>query len=99
MTQWILNIHGQVVPQISLRNLHPDELRKETEIAKRASFDAAIKLIHGDSFTMNGKEFEPNPQDSWDEEDHLIPVPDYDVVDEKVTPINTSSLADTLINA
>ena len=48
---------------------------------------------------MPEKEFEPNPQDSWDEEDHPIPVPEADAVDAKGTPINTSSLANTLINA
>ena len=48
---------------------------------------------------MPEKEFEPNSQDDWDEEDHLIPVPEADVVDEKGTPINISSLADTLITS
>ena len=48
---------------------------------------------------MPEKEFEPNPQDAWDEEDHPIPVPEADAVDEKVMPINTSSLDDTLITA
>ena len=48
---------------------------------------------------MPEKEFEPNSQDAWDEEDHLIPVPEADVVDEKGTPINISSLADTLITS
>ena len=84
------------MPQRSLRKLRPDKLSKETEIAKRAAFDAAIKLIHGESCTVPEKKFEPNPQYAWDEEDHLIPVPEADAVDEKRTPINTSLLADTL---
>ena len=99
MSQWILKINGQVVPQRSLRKLRPDKLSKETEVAKRAVFDAAIKLIHGDSFTIREKELQPNPQDAWDEEDHPIPVPEADAVDARGTPINTSSLADTLITA
>ena len=99
MTQWIPKINGQVVPQRSLRKLRPDELSKETEIAKRAEFDAAIKLIHGDSFIVPEKEFEPNPQDSWDEEDHPIPVPEADAVYIKGTPINTRLMSDTLITA
>ena len=81
MTQWILKIKGQVVPQRYLRKLRPDELSKETEIAKRSAFDSAIKLIHGYSFTVPEKYFEPNPQDAWDEEDHPIPVPESDAVD------------------
>ena len=48
---------------------------------------------------MPEKEFEPNPQDAWDEEDHPIPGPEADAVDEKGTPINTSSLYVTLITA
>ena len=96
MTQWILNINGQVAPRRYLRKLCQYELIKETEISKRSAFDAAIKLIHGDSFTVPKNEFEPNPQYAWDEEDHLIPVPEADAVDEKRTPINTSLLADTL---
>ena len=99
MTQWILNINGQVVPRRSLSKLLPAQLSKETEIARRAAFDAAIKLIHGDSFTIPEKQFETNPIDAWDEEDLPIPVPEADAVDEKGTPINTSSLADTLITA
>ena len=55
ITQWILNINGQVVPQRSLCKLRPDELSKETEITKRAAFDAAINMIHGDSFTVPEK--------------------------------------------
>ena len=74
-------------------------LRAETEIAKISAFDAAIKLINVDSLTVLEKEFEPNPQDAWYEEDHQIPVPESDAVDEKRTPINTSSLATTLITA
>ena len=79
--------------------MRPYELSKDTEIAKRAAFDVEIKLIHGESFTVPQKEFEPNYQDAWDEEDHPIPVPEADAVDAKGTPINTSSLANTLINA
>ena len=55
MTQWILKIKGQVVPQRYLRKLRPDELSKETEITKRDAFDAAINMIHGDSFTVPEK--------------------------------------------
>ena len=99
MTQWILEINGQVVPRRYLRKLRPDELSKETEIENRAEFDAEIDLIHGDSFIVPDKYFEPNPQDTWDEEYHPTPVPEADVLDEKGTPINTSSLDDTLITA
>ena len=98
-TQWILKINRQVVPWTYLRKFRPDEMSKETTISKRAVFDAAIKLTHGDSFPIPEKDFQPNPQDAWDEEDHPIPVPEADAVDSRGTPINTSSLADTLITA
>ena len=70
MAQWILKINGQVVPRKSLRKLRPNELANESEIAKRAAFDASIKIKHGDSFTVPDKEFLLNPQDPWDEEEH-----------------------------
>ena len=81
MMQWILNINRQVLPRRYIRTLRPYELSKEAEIANRAVFDAAIKLIHGYSFTVTEKEFEPNPQYFWYEEDHPIPVPEADAVD------------------
>ena len=99
MTQWILKINRKVLTRRSLRKLHPDEMSKETDIAKRSSFDVAIKMICGDYFTVPEKEFEPNPKYAWDGEDHPIPFPEADVLDEKVIPINTSSLADTLITS
>ena len=99
MTQWILNINRHVVLVRYLCKIHQDELSKETEISTRYAFDASIKLIHGDSFTVLDKDFEPNPQDAWDGEDHPILVLEVDAVDETGTPINTSSLDDTLINA
>ena len=34
MTQWVLKINGQVLPQISLRRMQPDELSCEVEISK-----------------------------------------------------------------
>ena len=83
MTQWILKINRQVVSRRSLRKLRLDDLSKDMEVAKRAAFDASINLIHGDSFTVPEKDFEPNPQDAWYEEDHQIPVPESDAVDEK----------------
>ena len=57
MAQWVLKINGQVVPRRSLQNLRPDELANKSEIAKRASFDASIKIKHGDSFTVPDKDF------------------------------------------
>ena len=50
MAQWVLKINGQVIPRISLRKLRPDELANESEIAKRAAFDASIKIKHGEYF-------------------------------------------------
>ena len=99
MTQWVLNINGQAVPRRSLRLLWPDELSSEVEIAKRAAFDAQIKLSHGVSFTVPEKEHTPNPQDPWDEEDRPIPIPEADAMDEKGTPLSPNSISDTLINA
>ena len=55
MSQWVLNINGQVVPPISLRKIRPDELANESEIGKRAAFDALIKIKHGDSFIVPDK--------------------------------------------
>ena len=67
MTQWVLNINGQVVPRRSLHRLRTYELSSEFEISKRVAFNAQIKLSHGKSFTVPAEEHTPNPQDSWDE--------------------------------
>ena len=62
MTQWILNINGQVIPRRYLCQLRPDELSSEVKITKRAWFYAKIKLSHGDSFTVPTKDHTPNPR-------------------------------------
>ena len=55
MTQWVLKINGQDVPQRSLCWMRPDELSSDVEISKRASFDTQIKISHDDSFTVPEK--------------------------------------------
>ena len=99
MTQQVLKINGKVFPRRSLRQLRPDELSSEVEIAKRAAFDTQIKLRNGDSFTVPAKEHTLNPQDLWDAEDRPIPIPEADAMDEKGTPLSPNSIDDTLINA
>ena len=83
MTQWVLKINGQDVPQRSLCWMRPDELSSDVEISKRASFDTQIKISHDDSFTVPEKQHTPNPKDLWDEEDHPVPIPEDDAMDEK----------------
>ena len=99
MAQWLLNINGQVVPRGYLRRLQADELISDVEISKRAAFDAQIKIIHGNSFTVPATEHTKNPQYLWDEEDRPIPIPEADTMDEKGTPLSPISIADTLIHA
>ena len=81
MTQWVLNINGQVIPRRYLRRLRPDELSSEVKITKRAGFYAQIKLSHGNSFTVPAKDSMPNTQYSWDEEDRPIPILEADAMD------------------
>ena len=75
------------------------DLMNWAEIVKRAAFDTQIKIICGDSFTVPTKEHTPNPQYPWDEEDHPIPTPEADAMDEKDTLLLKHLVADTLINA
>ena len=44
MCQWVLNVHGNVLPRRSLRRLRPDELRETnlSEARKCHTFDTAI---------------------------------------------------------
>ena len=78
--------------------MRPNQWNRKVEIAKRVDFDAQIMLKHGNLFTIPAKEFVPNPQDAWDEENHPIPVTEADVVDAKCTPLSPVSVADTLIS-
>ena len=52
MSQWVLNINGQVVPRRYLGRLRLYGLISEVEISKRVAFNAQIKLSHGKSFTV-----------------------------------------------
>ena len=54
MAQWILKANGKVVPLRTCRHLTPAELApsNETEVRKRAEFDAHITQELGDSFKL-----------------------------------------------
>ena len=43
MTQWVLNLNGDIVPRKTMCKLTADELLPESEVKKRTDFDAAIK--------------------------------------------------------
>ena len=52
ITQWIWKMNGQVVLRCNLQRLRPDKLMVEGEKAKRAAFNAVIRLKYGDLFSL-----------------------------------------------
>lgn len=116
MCQAILKQNGEIVPRRSCRPLNAGELAlsNETEVRKRAEFNAAIKKKLGDSFSLpdsgrlltpeqKEKLSNPHDDDTFDpflgvEEPHLE-IPEADCVDSTGKPILQQSLADTLIHS
>ena len=87
-----------------MRKLTQDELGRESEINKQDEFDAAIKIRHGDSFTLPTRtRFKGISQEAdaafdlpFDEIAHEIP--EADIVNAQGNPLNPSSAADMLMN-
>ena len=109
MAQWILRENGKVVVRRSLRRLTPHELSpsNESEVAKRAGFNASIREKLGDSLSPPLAPIaEEGPADDWDLElycddsgETAPEIPEADFCDATGKPILLGSLADTLINA
>ena len=96
--------------------LNPEELEitNKTEARKRLEFDAAIRIKHGDSFSLpnvakchktesNAYEQHLPDDDSFDplvsvQEVQLPVIPEADCVDNKGQPILQQLMTDTLIN-
>ena len=66
MAQSILTHTGHVAPRRSVRRLTDQEMKKETEIAKRLNFDKLINDKLGDSMSLPSKENIPSFPDSSD---------------------------------
>lgn len=111
MTQWVLKYNGQVVPRRTLQSLTPQQLApsNEVEARKRADFDANIKSILGDSFTLPPADAKLPQQVNWEEVDYYddepyqieqedsVQVLEADCVDNTGKPILQQSLHDTLV--
>ena len=115
MTQWILRTNGEIVPRRTINKLTAAQLApsNEVEVRKRAIFDAEIRRIHGDSFTLpkakpksvTGEAEQPNHSDFYshdflpyeDDEETPVDVPEADCVDAAGKPILQQSVTDTII--
>ena len=71
MSQWVLKLNRDIVTRKNLSKLTTDELVCESEVKKRADFDAAIKKQYGYSFTLHTP-CKLNPQDTDDTHDLIF---------------------------
>ena len=104
MAQSVLTHTGNIVPRRSLRRLTMAEEQMDSEKAKRAQFDAKIKLLLGDSLTLPPKpdtyiydELDFDPRDS-DKDEHVGWM-DGDPLNDISNPIFEHSGSDTFVNA
>ena len=86
-----------------MRRLTPEKLVRDSEVKKRAEFDAATKLWYGNSFTLP-KKMRGNPKEAdvtYDLTfDEVAPnIPEADIVDDQGKPLHPTSETDILINA
>ena len=79
MTQWVLQQNCQIVPRRTLRRLRAAERApsNEAEAAKRAEFDAAIKVKLGNSFAA-AEEVDAQDVPNPFAEDTANHAPDFD---------------------
>ena len=90
MAQWVLKINGKIVPRRTCRPLTQQELDSPVEAQKRATFDASIKKILGDSMTImpksndddDGNDFVPYEDDT--EAPTHVPDADNDAYDQMI---------------
>ena len=52
MSQWIMDIKGNVIPRQTFRKLTPSEIKSPIEEKKRVNFDDEVKSRHGDSINL-----------------------------------------------
>ncbi len=108
MAQWILKENGKVVPCQSLHHLTKAESApsNEVEVAKRATYNASITKILGNSVSIPiGPLPDPQVEDPYDlepygddvESDSFL-MPEADFVDAAGKPMLQQSFMDTLIN-
>ena len=108
MAQWVLKENGRVVPRRTLRRLTQAESvpSNEVESTKRATYNASITRILGDSVAVPvGPLPDPQEEDPYDLEpygddvhDDVPLMPEADFVDAAGKPMLQQSFTDTLIN-
>jgi hypothetical protein len=101
IAQWTLKANGNVVLRRTVRPLNMAGLHSDTEIKKRAIFDALIEGRWGTSMSAPPEETsEDTFEEYWDndEEQHVIPDVE-DTVDGNGRLINQQPLYNRIINA
>ena len=116
MTQWVLKQNGKIVPWRMLQKPTMEQLAPSNEIKqqKRAVFDADIRRVIGDSFSLpiygmhletrdvieeeSDEFYDPTPFLA-DDDEVLCSVPVADCVDVNGQPILDGSLTDVMISA
>jgi hypothetical protein len=102
MAQWVLKSNGNVVPRRTLRPLKPEEMRSDTEQAKRKLFDELIERRWGSSINppkmKNDSDNEFEEYSDSDEDARLIPDIE-DTVDATGKPLNQQPSYDAILNA
>jgi len=66
MSQAILKFNGKVVPCRTIRHLTVAEMNSESELKKRTAFDEAIRILHGDSMSLQVQPVVPDDSDLSD---------------------------------
>ena len=79
-------MEGEIVPCQTMRKLTTGELVCESEVMKRADFDAAIKQLYSEYFTLTAT-CKPNQQDTDDTyelplDEVSLTVPEADILGE-----------------
>ena len=100
MIQWVLKQNEKIVPCQTMRCPTPNELVHDSEVKKRAEFDADTKLQYGDSFTLPN-----NIRGNTQEADYTCElnfyevatnIPEADIVDDQGKPLQPTSATDIL---
>lgn len=109
MSMWVLKSNGEVVPRRTLRRLNPEEVASDVEKTKRATFDALIYQLYGDSMDARVKDDTTSSSDEVDEPPAFVPyedpieeprlIPDYDDEDEGDDLVAEVSAYDRFIHA
>ena len=98
MTQWVLMKNGQVVPWRTLRKLTAEQLKPSNEIEqqKHAVFDADIRRILGDQFSLpvDGIHVETIDINQEESDEFYGPMPFLDNADKVPRSVPVSNCVD-----